>query len=199
MKVRNKETMIKIKKFIEDYYEKYNVTPTQRLIAEHIGLSVSNINGYLNEMVENGMLTKGEMSQRKFSSSKGDDRRLVPLVGAVACGTPILAEENIERYLSFSSTMLGNGNYFLLRANGNSMIKAGVSDGDLVLVKQQNTAEEGQIVVALIEDGATLKRFYTDGKRKQVRLHPENDDMEDMYFKNITIQGVAVKVIKDLV
>jgi len=78
------------------------------------------------------------------------------------------------------------------------MIKAGINNGDLVVIKQQENAEEGQIVVALIESEATLKRYYIDKKKRKVRLHPENDNMEDLYFDNIIIQGIAVKVIKDL-
>ena len=78
------------------------------------------------------------------------------------------------------------------------MINAGISDGDLVVVRQQETAEEGQIVVALIDNEATLKRYYLDKRHKRIRLHPENDKMEDMFYKTISIQGVAVKVIKDL-
>ena len=78
------------------------------------------------------------------------------------------------------------------------MINAGIDNGDFVFIRQQDTAEEGQIVVALIGNEATLKRYYLDRKRKQVRLHPENDNMEDMFFKKIQIQGVAVKVMKDL-
>ena len=78
------------------------------------------------------------------------------------------------------------------------MVNAGINSGDYVIVRQQETAEEGQIVVALIENEATLKRYYLDKARKQIRLHPENDKMSDMYFDNIVIQGVAIKVIKDL-
>ena len=78
------------------------------------------------------------------------------------------------------------------------MINAGIDDGDYVIVKQQEIAEQGQIVVALINDESTLKRYYLDNKKQRVRLHPENDEMEDMFFKNISIQGIAVKVIKDL-
>ena len=79
------------------------------------------------------------------------------------------------------------------------MINAGINNGDYVIVKQQESAEQGQIVVALIEDEATLKRYYLDDKKKKIRLHPENDNMQDMYFDKISIQGVAVKVIKDLI
>ena len=78
------------------------------------------------------------------------------------------------------------------------MINANIDDGDYVIVIKQDTAEEGQIIVALLDNEATLKRYFLDKKNKQVRLHPENDDMKDMYFPNVVIQGVAVKVIKDL-
>jgi len=123
----------------------------------------------------------------------------MPVVGTIACGTPILAEENIESYLSISGKFLGPGVFFVLVAKGDSMINAGIDNGDYVIVRQQNSADEGQIVVALVEDGeCTLKRYYKDEKRKKIRLHPENNEMEDMYFDTISIQGVAVKVIKNL-
>ncbi len=199
MRVRNQETMLQIKQFIEDYQETHGEMPAQRTIAQFVGLAVSSLNGYLVEMTENGMLSKSGTISRKYLSTKQcDTHTYVPLVGSIACGTPLFAEENIERYITFSSSMLGAGKHFLLRAEGNSMINAGIDDGDLVLVRQQDNAEEGQIVVALIDDSATLKRFYRDRKNKKVRLHPENDNMEDMYFNNVVIQGVAIKVIKDL-
>lgn len=87
----------------------------------------------------------------------------------------------------------------LLHANGESMIDAGIEDGDLVLVSKQNYADEGQIVVALIDDEATLKRYYPEPQKHRVRLHPENKTMKDIYAENCIIQGVAVKVLKDLV
>ena len=78
------------------------------------------------------------------------------------------------------------------------MINAGIDDGDLVIIRQQDTANEGQIVVALIDNEATLKRYYLDNKKKKIRLHPENDELDDMFFDEIAIQGVAVKILKDL-
>ena len=87
---------------------------------------------------------------------------------------------------------------FILRAYGDSMIEAGIDDGDLVLIRQQNYADDGQIVVALMEDEATLKRFYPEPEKHRVRLHPENSAMEDIIVDNCVIQGVAVKVLKDL-
>ena len=123
----------------------------------------------------------------------------LPIVGDIACGTPILAEQNIESYLTISGDFLGTGNFFVLMAKGNSMINVGIEDGDYVVIRQQPSADEGQIIVAMTEDGeCTLKRYYKDRRRKKIRLHPENDEMEDMYYDNIEIQGVAVKVIKNL-
>ena len=126
------------------------------------------------------------------------ETKQVPVVGGIACGVPILAEENIERYIPIPKDFLGNGNFFILQAQGNSMINAGIADGDYVIVRQQETAEIGQIVVALIGEEATLKRYYIDRERRKIRLHPENSRMKDMYYDSITIQGVAIKVIKDL-
>ena len=122
----------------------------------------------------------------------------VPVLGTIACGIPKYAEENIEEYVRLPVALFGQGNFFILRAYGDSMVEAGIDDGDLVLIRQQNYADEGQIVVALIEDDATLKRFYPEPENRRIRLHPENSHMEDIYVPMCEIQGVAVKVLKDL-
>ena len=122
----------------------------------------------------------------------------VPVLGRVACGIPKFAEENVEEYVRLPVSLFGEGNFFLLRADGDSMTGAGIEDGDLVLIRRQDTAEKGQIVVALTEDEATLKRFYPEPKKHRVRLHPENAKMDDIYVENCEIQGVAVSVIKNL-
>lgn len=201
MRSKNPELMDKIVGFIDEQYRLKGKVPTMRAIGEKLNISKSCVSNYIAEMKERGLVehnagwygikTKG-MSKVNFGT------RNLPVVGSIACGTPLLAEENIEEYMPIPNSFLGNGKYFILKANGDSMIKAGINDGDYVIVKQQETAEQGQIVVALIDDEATLKRYYLDDNRKQVRLHPENDKLEDMYFKNIVIQGVAVKIIKDL-
>ena len=122
----------------------------------------------------------------------------VPVLGEIACGIPKFAEENIEEYVRLPVALFGHGSFFILRAYGDSMIEAGIEDGDLVLIRQQNTAEEGQIVVALIDDEATLKRFYPEPEKRRIRLHPENAHMNDIFVEKCEIQGVAVKVLKDL-
>jgi repressor LexA len=193
--------MDKIIDCIEKEYINNGSIPTMREIASKLNISKSCVSNYIAEMQKRGMLehTSGWHTIKTTNMAKVKNEALyLPVVGSIACGTPLLAEENIETYLPIPKDFLGGGNYFILRAKGNSMINAGVSNGDYVIVKQQETAEEGQIIVALIENEATLKRYYLDKKRKQIRLHPENDNMQDMYFKSIVIQGVAVKVIKDL-
>lgn len=120
------------------------------------------------------------------------------LLGAydISCGLPNIAEEHIEEYVSLPESMFGSGEFYILRARGESMIEAGIDPGDLVVIRKQETAENGQIAVALVDEEATLKRFYVEDNR--VRLHPENSEMEDFYVDHCIIQGVAVKVIKDL-
>lgn len=201
MRSKDIEKMQNIIDYIDNIYFETNYVPTMQEIADAMGMTKSNVSGYVKEMTERGLLTVNNgwrgICTNKMQKTLSNINR-VPIVGTIACGTPMLAEENIESYITISTKLIGNGNFFILRASGESMINVGIEDGDLVLVRQQETAQEGQIVVALIDDSTTLKRFYLDDERQQVRLHPENDTMEDMYYDNVAIQGVAVKVLKDL-
>lgn len=201
MRTKNEELIKDMLDYIDYVFCKSAQTPTMREIASKFGITSACVCKYIAEMEKRGLLSNSGNS-RGITTKKMQKLNLcteqLPVVGSISCGSPLLAEENIENYLTISSDFLGKGNYFVLRANGQSMIKAGINDGDHVIVKQQEYAEEGQIVVALIDDEATLKRYYLDEKHKQIRLHPENDTMQDMYFDRIEIQGVAVKVIKDL-
>ena len=202
MKVMSESVFNSIIEFIDEYFFTNNTVPTMQEIADAIKLNKSNVSRNLQVMKERGLIeTTGGwrgIRTKKMAKILADTVR-VTIVGSIACGTPMLAEENIESYIPISSSILGTGNFFALHARGNSMVNANIEDGDFVIVRQQNTAEEGQIIVALIDDEATLKRFYTDRRRRKVRLHPENDEMEDMYFDSIDIQGIVVKVIKDVV
>jgi repressor LexA len=201
MRKKNEELITNILQFIDDEYCRLGKSPTMREIASKFNVTSACICKYIAEMEKRGLVSNNGTG-RGISTKKMQKLALcteqLPVVGSIACGTPMLAEENIESYITVSLNFLGNGKYFILRAKGNSMINAGIENGNYVIVKQQEVAQEGQIVVALIDNEATLKRYYIDTKRKQVRLHPENDNMEDMYFDSITIQGVAIKVIKDL-
>ena len=202
MRSKNQELMTKMIEFIDSEYLKNGVAPTLREIASEFNITSACVSHYLTEMKEKGIIQSSGKS-RSIKTMKMQNMLnkvdYLPVVGSIACGTPLLAEENIEGYLPIPTDFLGYGKYFILRANGNSMIKVGIDDGDYVIVKQQETAEQGQIIVALIDGEATLKRYYLDNRRKKIRLHPENDNMEDMYFKDIVIQGIAIKVIKDLI
>ena len=202
MRSKNENMMNDILLYINDCFFSGSGVPSLQEIADKIGIAKSTTSNYITEMQKRGMLTKSgshygiETNAMKKSMHS---LRSLPIVGRIACGTPILAEENIESYISISGEFLGTGDYFILKASGESMIKSGINDGDYVIIKKQSFAEEGQIVVAMVDGGdCTLKKYYVDKKRKKVRLHPENDSMEDMYFDNVEIQGVGVKVIKNL-
>lgn len=128
-----------------------------------------------------------------------DDVVRTPLLGSVSCGKPLLDEENVETYLDISSKILGKGKFFALKANGDSMTGAGIADGDIVIVKVQSSASDGDIVVALCDgEEVTLKRYYKDSENRLIRLKAENPSYEDMLYKDVEIQGVAIKVIKSL-
>ncbi len=202
MRTKNQELMNSIISLVDSEYDKNRRVPTIREIASKLQISKSSVGDYLNVMAKKGLIKLNSGSRgiitNKMQKSKLDVAQ-IPIVESIACGTPLFAEENIESYIHISKEFLGNGNYFILKASGNSMVNAEICDGDYVIVKQQETAEEGQIIVALIDDEATLKRYYLDKANKKIRLHPENNKMKDMFFDSIVIQGVAVKVIKDLV
>ena len=199
MRRRNVELMNRIIEFAEQYYLENSSSPSVRVISDKFGIGVSTAYRYLLEMDERGLITydgKRISNDRieKLNSNSGVIRAAV--VGSIACGIPNLAEEIVEEYVSLPRSMFGDGEFFILRANGESMIDAGIETGDLVVIRKQACAEDGQIVVALVEDEATLKRLYRD--KGKVRLHPENRAMDDIIVDDCIIQGVAVKVIKDL-
>ena len=200
MQSKKPELMNGIIEYINAEFFDSGRVPSIRDIAEALNISKSCAGNYVSEMKARGLLeaVDGCRGIRTKAISRLSDVEQVPVLGAISCGTPLLAEENIEGYLTLPRTILGHGKFFILKANGDSMINAGISDGDYVIVRQQETAESGRIVVARIEEETTLKRYLPDNRRKRICLHPENDEMEDMYFKDVDIQGVAIKVIKDL-
>ncbi len=197
MRSKDKTLMAAIEKFVSDYTDNAGISPTMQEVADGVGASKATVQRYVVQMCEDGIL--GYSGYRTMISTKTKAAAIrVPVLGTIACGTPKFAEENIEEYVRLPVALFGKGNFFILRAYGDSMIEAGIDNGDLVLIRQQNYADEGQIVVALMGDEATLKRFYPEPKKHRVRLHPENSRMDDIYVDNCEIQGVAVKVIKEL-
>lgn len=197
MRSKDKTLMAAIEKFVSDYTDCNGISPTMQEVADGVGSSKATVQRYIAQLCDDGILDYSGYRTMTSTKTKAAAIR-VPVLGTIACGIPKFAEENIEEYVRLPVALFGKGNFFILRAYGDSMIEAGIDNGDLVLIRQQNYADEGQIVVALMEDEATLKRFYPEPKKHRIRLHPENSRMDDIYVDNCEIQGVAVKVLKDL-
>lgn len=197
MRSKDPEIMKRIVDFVEAYHLDYNSSPSLRVIADGVGIGSTTVYRYLMEMNERGMICydgKTIRNEKIDKSQRGTIRAAV--IGRIACGIPNLAEQYVEGYVNLPESLFGQGNFYILRASGCSMTEAGIDDGDLVVIREQNTAEDGQIVVALVDDEATLKRFFHEGDK--IRLHPENPRMKDIFVTDCRIQGVAVKVIHDL-
>ena len=201
MRSKNNEYFVLIEGFVDTYIDSHGISPSTREIATGTGLSTATVSRYMSYMREHGMIdyagARNIITKKKRISATASIS--VPLLGAVSCGIPKFAEGNIEEYVQLPVSLFGKGKFFLLRANGDSMIEAGIDHGDLVLVRCQDHAKPGQIVVALIgDDEATLKRFFPEPSKGIIRLHPENSKLEDIIVENCAIQGVAVHVLKDL-
>ena len=195
MRSKDKELIAAIERFIRSFTDREGVSPTMQEVADGVGSTKSTVQRYIVQMRKDGILDYSGYRTMVSTKAKVPVAR-IPLLGSVACGVPKFAEENIEEYLPLPLSLIGKGDFYILRANGDSMIEAGINDGDLVIIRRQNTANEGQIVVALVDDEATLKRFYPENGH--IRLHPENSSMEDYIVDNCEIQGIAVKVLKDI-
>ncbi|MBQ3564468.1 MAG: repressor LexA [Clostridia bacterium] len=200
MRTKNSEYFIQIEEFVKEYYEKNGISPSMREISQKVGISCATVQRYLSTMRDEGKIKYSGHRSITSSQSVRDFGEIlkVPVLGRVSCGLPKYAEENIEEYINLPTSIFGNGNFYILYASGDSMIEAGINDGDMVLIRVQNTAEVGDIVVALIDDEVTLKRYYPDPVHKRIRLHPENRSMKDIIVSDCIVQGVAVKLIKDL-
>jgi len=200
MRSKSVELMLRIKEYIEEYFERYSSTPTVRQISASMKISVSSAHRYLVSMAEKEMLTyeNGVLSTTKIDMMNPAFRPAA-IVGSIPCGTPDEREAQVEEYLPLSVSFFGNGEFYALRASGDSMIEAQINDGDLVIIREQQTAEIGDIVVALTdEDKNTLKRLCFDKQQQCYYLHPENKEMDDIYVASLRVQGVATHVIKTL-
>ena len=199
MRHKSTELMDKIQTYVENYYKEYRHSPSTTDIADAVGIARGTVYKYLVAMSDNGMI---RYDGRQISTEKTEkvqtELTSVALLGSVSCGVPTLEEEYAEEFVSLPVSMFGKGTFFMLRASGESMIDAGISTGDLVLVRKQSEAKDGDIVVALVENENTLKRYFVDTENNQIRLHPENKNMKDIIVRDCKIQGVAVKVIKNL-
>lgn len=188
-----------IYEFILEYRARAGYPPSVREIADAVGLkSPSTVQFHLDEMERAGLLSRGGGKTRAISlpeepTRAEEPRDRVPIVGNVAAGSPILAEELVEDYLTFDTEGL-SGEHFALRVRGDSMIGAGILDGDLVVVRQQQTARPGEIVVALLGDEATVKRFWR--QNGEIWLLPENDAYEPIDGRGAALLGKVVAVVR---
>lgn len=170
--------------------------PTVREICQDLGIkSTSTVHKYLNLLVERGLLEKADGLNRSLRLPGNGHSARIPVLGKVAAGVPITAVENIEGYIPFSGIRGSSKEVFALRVQGESMINAGIFDGDYIVARRTSYAENGQMVVALVEDGATVKTFYKE--HGHYRLQPENDYMEPIIAAEVMILGKVIGLVRN--
>jgi len=198
------DTQERILAYIEKEILDRGYAPSVREIGEAVGLrSTSTVHGHLMRLEKKGLLHRDAMKPRamgvlKRSEGLQSDSDIqvhqIPVVGNVAAGTPILAEESIEDLIPLPSDFLSEGEHFILHVCGDSMIQAGILNGDYIVVKKQSVANNGEIVVAMVEDEATVKRFYKENGH--FRLQPENDAMAPIIVDSVQILGKVVSLLR---
>lgn len=186
--------------FIKSEIQQKGYPPSVREIANAVGLkSTSTVHGHLQRLEKRGLLHRDAMKPRAMEVV-GDPNFVrsgttaVPVIGRVTAGLPILAEENLEDYVALPDVMLGDGEHFILLVRGDSMIEAGILDGDYIIVRRQQEANNGDIVVAMIDDSATVKRFYKENGH--FRLQPENSTMEPIYADEVSVLGKVISLYR---
>jgi repressor LexA len=193
--------------FVTKYVDAHGYPPTVREIGEAVGLaSPSTVHAHLANLERAGLLKRDPtkpraLELRREPKAVASDVHKLPLVGEIAAGGPLLAEENVEEYLAVPEPLSKGGEEFLLRVKGDSMVNAGILDGDIAVVERRQDARNGDIVVALAGDDesadeATLKRFFREDGR--VRLQPENDALEPIYAQHVQILGKVIGVFRQL-
>lgn len=199
MRSKNPELMNEIKEYIEEYYLQNRQSPSTTKIADAVGIARGTAYKYLVEMAKRNMIEyNGQDISTDVTRKYNIEQTQTPIIGSVPCGSPQYEEENIEEYVSLPTAIFGKGDFFILKASGQSMIEAGIDDGDLVVVRKQIEANEGDIVVALVDNQNTLKRYYRDDENRKIILHPENKKMKDIIVDECYIQGVACNIIKSI-
>ena len=191
MKVISEDKVIKVLDFIKDFQKKEGRSPSFRQIAKGCSFpSLATAQKYVAILQSRGMIEKNSMGKINIPRNLSKGKTVIaPLVGTIACGTPILAEENIEETFQLPTAIFGNAKSMLLRASGDSMTGVGINDGDLIVAEICDTADEGDIVVALLEDSATVKTLHK--KNGHIYLHPENPNYKDILADNVIIQGIV--------
>lgn len=196
------ERQRRILQFIQERTKTQGYPPSVREIGAAVGLkSSSTVHMYLVQLEEKGFIRRDPAKPRAIIIVQDEPEdnmelkvRQIPVLGKVAAGAPILAEENIDNYMAVPVDFLGNGNYYILRVQGDSMIEAGIFNDDYVIVREQRDAANGEIVVALLEDEATVKRYYK--MPDHFKLQPENSAMEPIITRDLTILGKVAGLLR---
>ena len=199
--MKENDNKIKILKFINDFVLKHGYAPSVREICKKMGLtSTSTVFYHLKKLEDEGLINRDYGKNRaikvNIQTSENSNKNLFNVIGKVAAGKPIFAVENIENQIEIPPELFGinTGDMFILNVSGDSMVNAGIFNGDKVIVKKQETAENGEIVVAMVDDSATVKRFYNE--KGHVRLQPENDFMEPIIVDDCKILGIVTGLIR---
>ena len=190
---------IEVLGFLKSFLNGHKYPPTIREIATHFDISIKGAYDHVKALEKKGFITCDNNRSRAIEIIETDqnyssNQVQVPLLGHVAAGMPLFAEENFEGNLSLPSMLVGRGRIFALRVEGDSMIGAGIMDGDIAVFSQQSQVENGQIVVAMVEEAVTLKRFYKEKNR--VRLQAENPAYPPMYTADVRILGRLVTILR---
>lgn len=189
------ERLQEVYNFIVEYVDNNGFPPSVREICAKLNIkSTATAYTYIERLKNRGLLNNTPLKKRSLTvAGNSKSFKSIPLVGVITAGKPIFAVENLEGYLPLPSEF-GSDDGFALRVSGESMINVGIYDKDIIVVKRQDTAKNGDIVVALIGDEATVKRFYKQNGK--FVLHPENDDMEDMIFDNVSVLGIVTGLMR---
>ena len=193
------EKKMQILDFIRREIDDKGYPPSVREICLAVGLkSTSTVHAHLNRLEEEGYIRRDATKPRalELTDTATVRGRSVPLVGRVTAGMPILAQQNIEEYYMLPQNVVGGDEVFILSVQGESMIEAGILDGDFVIVRRQSHAENGDIVVAMIDDEATVKRIFYEKTR--VRLQPENSAMQPIYARDVTVLGRVIALFRQM-
>ncbi|MCH4184625.1 MAG: transcriptional repressor LexA [Eggerthellaceae bacterium] len=195
---------------IESFIQEKGYGPTVREICQLMGLSSpSTVHVHLKALEEKGLIERDPLKSRSITlpsqhnhesvdiiAHENEQAVSLPLIGNVAAGVPILADQNVTDHMTLPKEIVGDSASFLLSVHGESMIEAGINDGDYIVVKEQQTAQNGDIVVALIDDGATVKRFFKE--TDHIRLQPENSSMDPIIVRDCSIVGKVVALFRHI-
>jgi repressor LexA len=202
MQTKVSERQKLILEFLQEKIKTCGYPPSVREIGKAVGLkSSSTVHAYLVELEKLGYIRRDPATPRAIILVNPEEKETspaveLPVIGDVAAGTPILAQENISTYFPVPADMMGSGTHFILKVKGESMIEAGILDGDYLIVRQQDDASNGEIVVALVEDEATVKRLYKHDS--YIELRPENSTMEPIIVDKASVVGKVTGLLRKM-